>query len=119
MCVLQPSSNFCHFFYVFTSFKTQYYISLLGNGCNVTYVQHFIHYCRQARIKRDLLKHDVFLEEFGGEVQSIEISALKGEGLEALEEAIHAQAELCDIRGDPEGQVQGTVIESKLDKGLG
>ena len=107
------------FFYVFTSFKTQYYISLLGNGCNVTYAQHFINYYCQARIKRDLLKHDVFLEEFGGEVQSVEISALKGDGLEALEEAIHAQAELCDIRGDPKGQVQGTVIESKLDKGLG
>ena len=73
----------------------------------------------QAKIKRELLKHNVYLEEFGGDVQSVEISALKGEGLESLEEAIHAQAELCDLRGDSQGQVEGTVIESKLDKGLG
>ena len=73
----------------------------------------------QSKIKRELLKHNVHLEEFGGDVQSVEISALKGEGLEALEEAIHAQAELCDIGGDAQGQVEGTVIESKLDKGLG
>lgn len=73
----------------------------------------------QGKIKRELLKHNVHLEEFGGDVQAVEISALKGEGLLALEEAILAQAELCDIRGDPRGPVEGTVIESKVDKGLG
>ena len=59
------------------------------------------------------------MEEFGGDVQAVEISALEGDGLEALEEAIVAQAELCDVQGDPSGHVEGTVIESKVDKGLG
>ena len=43
----------------------------------------------------------------------------QGEGLEELEEAILAQAEQCDTRGDPGGMVEGTVIETKVDKGLG
>ena len=66
-----------------------------------------------------MLRHSVHLEEFGGDVQAVEISALKGEGLVSLEEAIVAQAELCEVRGDPGGHVEATVIESKLDKGLG
>ena len=65
------------------------------------------------------MKYNVHLEEFGGDVQAVEISALKGEGLDSLEEAIVAQAELCEIQGDPSGPVEGTVIESKVDKGLG
>ena len=44
---------------------------------------------------------------------------VQGEGLEELEEAILAQAEQCDTRGDPGGMVEGTVIETKVDKGLG
>ena len=66
-----------------------------------------------------MLQNGIQLEEFGGEVQAVEISALKGTGLEALEEAILAQAELCDIRGDPQGPVEGVVIESNLEKGHG
>ena len=44
---------------------------------------------------------------------------VQGEGVEKLEEAILAQAEQCDTRSDPGGMVEGTVIETKVDKGLG
>ena len=59
------------------------------------------------------------LEDFGGEIQAVQVSALKGTGLESLEEAILALAEINDIRADPGGQVEGVVIETKMDKGLG
>ena len=70
-------------------------------------------------MKRELLEAGVQLEDFGGEVQSVEISALKGEGLEALEEALLVQAELCQVRGAPKGPVQGVVIESRVDRRMG
>ena len=49
----------------------------------------------------------------------MEISALNKVGLEALEEALLVQAEVCQVRGDPRGCVQGVVIETRVDKGLG
>ena len=70
-------------------------------------------------MKQDLLQHGVQLEEFGGEVQVVQVSALKGMGLDMLEEAIVALAELSDLRADPKGQMEGVVIEAKVDKGLG
>jgi translation initiation factor IF-2 len=70
-------------------------------------------------VKRELLEVGVQLEDYGGEVQSVEISALKGEGLEALEEALLMQADLCQIKGAPKGPVQGVVIESRVDKKTG
>ncbi len=73
----------------------------------------------QSRIKSDLLKHGVQLEEFGGEVQAVQVSALKGAGLNSLEEAIVALAEISDLRADPSGTVEGVVIETKVDKGFG
>lgn len=59
------------------------------------------------------------LEEFGGEVQAIQVSALKGEGLDSLEEAIVALAEISDLQANITGPVEGVVIETKVDKGLG
>ena len=59
------------------------------------------------------------MEEFGGDIQAIQVSALKGTGLDSLEEAIAALAEISDLRADPGASVEGVVIETKMDKGLG
>ena len=67
----------------------------------------------------DLLHHEVQLERFGGDVQSVNISALEGSGLPSLVDAILVQAELMNLRGDPRGPVEGVVIEAHKDIGLG
>ncbi len=70
-------------------------------------------------MKRGLLEAQVQLEDYGGDVQVIQVSALKGEGLDALEEALLVQAELSEVKGDPKGPVQGVIIETKVEKKLG
>ncbi|XP_019630698.1 PREDICTED: translation initiation factor IF-2, mitochondrial-like [Branchiostoma belcheri] len=70
-------------------------------------------------VMRELLSHGMELEEFGGDIQSVNISALKGEGLTELAEAIVTQAEVMEVKGDNTGPVEATVIESRTDKGKG
>jgi len=70
-------------------------------------------------VRTELLSHDIVVEEMGGETQDVEISALKRTGLDKLEEAIMLQAEILDLRANPSRQAEGTVIESRLDRGRG
>ena len=72
-----------------------------------------------ARVKTELLQHEIQVEELGGEVLAVEVSAVKGTGLEKLEEAILLQSEVLDLRANPKRPADGAVIEAKLDKGRG
>ena len=72
-----------------------------------------------GRVRQELLSHDIVVEEMGGDTQDVEVSATKRTGLEALEEAIMLQAEILDLRANPNRAAEGSVIESRLDRGRG
>jgi len=68
---------------------------------------------------QDLLQHNVVLEEFGGDVLSAAVSAKKGTGVDLLMEKILLQADVLDLKANPDRRAQGTVVESTLDPGKG
>ena len=70
-------------------------------------------------VKQELLSHEVVVEDFGGDVQAVPVSATKRTGLDQLIEAIQLQAELLDLKANPDREAQGTIIEAKLDRGRG
>lgn len=72
-----------------------------------------------AKVKQDLLQHSVVVEEMGGDVLSIEVSAKKKTNLDKLEEMILLQAEILDLKSNPNREAHGIVVESKLEKGRG
>src|SRR6267378_2156787 len=71
------------------------------------------------KVKQDLLAHGVVLEEFGGTTLMTAISAKKGTNVDALLDQILLQAELLDLKANPERKAQGTVLEAQLDPGKG
>lgn len=71
------------------------------------------------RVRSELLQHDVVLEEFGGDIMSVEVSAKKLMNLDLLEEKILLQAEVLDLKSNPNRAAEGVVIEAQIDKGRG
>ena len=71
------------------------------------------------KVRQELLQHDVQVEEFGGHVMSAEISAKTGMGIDDLLEKVLLQAEILELKANPDREGQGTVIEAELDVGKG
>ncbi len=71
------------------------------------------------RVKTELLQHEIQVEELGGETLAIDVSATKNINLDKLEEAILLQAEVLDLKANPDRTAEGAVIEAKLDRGRG
>jgi translation initiation factor IF-2 len=71
------------------------------------------------KVKQDLLQHGVVLEEFGGTVLSSEVSAKKGTNIDSLLDQILLQAEILDLKANPNRSATGAVIEAQLDPGKG
>jgi translation initiation factor IF-2 len=71
------------------------------------------------RVRTELLQHDIQVESMGGETLEFEVSAKTGDGLSELLDGLQLQAEILDLRANPERSAEGTVIEAKLDRGRG
>ncbi|MBV8683976.1 MAG: translation initiation factor IF-2 [Caulobacteraceae bacterium] len=72
-----------------------------------------------TRVINELLQHEIVAESLGGETQMIEVSATQKLGLDDLLEAILLQAEVMDLRANPDRTAEGVVIESQIDRGRG
>lgn len=71
------------------------------------------------KVRTDLLQHEVIVEKLSGEVQDVEVSATKGTGIDQLLDAIALQAELLELKANPNRAASGAVIEAQLDVGRG
>jgi len=71
------------------------------------------------KVREELLQHEIIVEQMGGEVQDVEVSALKKTNLDGLLEAINLQAEILELKANPDRTAEATVVEAKLDKGRG
>ena len=71
------------------------------------------------KVRTDLLQHEVIVEQMSGEVQDVEVSAITGQGLDSLLEAIALQAEVLELKANPKRAASGAVIEAQLDVGRG
>ncbi|MEP4639300.1 MAG: translation initiation factor IF-2, partial [Yoonia sp.] len=71
------------------------------------------------KVRTDLLQHEVIVEKMSGDVQDVEVSAITGQGLDKLLEAIGLQAEILELTANPDRAATGAVIEAQLDVGRG
>lgn len=71
------------------------------------------------RVRNDLLQHEIITEGFGGDVLCVDVSALTGQGLDKLEEAIMLQSELLELTANPDRPADGVVVEAKVERGRG
>ncbi|WP_374409999.1 translation initiation factor IF-2 [Novosphingobium colocasiae] len=77
------------------------------------------HEANPQKVRERLLEHEIVVEEMSGDVQDVEVSAKTGKGLDELIEKILLQAELLELKANPDREAEATVIEAKLDKGKG
>ena len=71
------------------------------------------------RVRNDLLQQEIITEDFGGDVLCVDVSALTGQGLDRLEEAIMLQSELLELKANPHRAADGVVVEAKVERGRG
>ncbi|MBN1600489.1 MAG: translation initiation factor IF-2 [Chitinispirillaceae bacterium] len=71
------------------------------------------------KVKGELANYNVLVEEYGGQISCVEISAKKGTGIDKLLEVLALETEILDLKANPDGKATGVVIESELDKGKG
>ena len=71
------------------------------------------------RVRNDLLQQEIITEDFGGDVLCIDVSAMTGQGLDRLEEAIMLQSELLELKANPDRAADGVVVEAKVERGRG
>ena len=71
------------------------------------------------KVRSDLLRHEVVVEAMSGDVQDVEVSAVTGQGLDELLEAIALQSEILELKANPDRAAEGAVIEAQLDVGRG
>jgi translation initiation factor IF-2 len=71
------------------------------------------------RVRTELLQHEVVVESLGGDVQVVEVSAKKHTNLDLLEEAILMQAEILDLKANPDRDAEGVVVEARMETGRG
>jgi len=72
-----------------------------------------------AKVRNELLQHEVFVESMGGDVLEVEVSALKGTNLDKLLDSVLLQSEVLELKANPDRPAEGTVIEARLDRGRG
>jgi len=74
---------------------------------------------KPQKVRERLLEHEIIVEQMGGEVQDVEVSALKKTNLDELLEKLALQAELMELKANPDRAAEGIVVEAQLDKGRG
>ncbi len=73
----------------------------------------------QDRVKQELADHGLLIEEWGGEVIAVPVSAIKGEGIDQLLEMVLLVSEMLELKANPNRPAIGTILEAKVDKGRG